>query len=50
MNKLGGKPTESELQAKQQRDQFFKKQKEEKEDKSVKEVLTLLFPNYSCLP
>ena len=40
-NKLGGKPTEEELQAKQQRDEFFKKQKEQKEDKTVKEVLTL---------
>lgn len=40
-NKLGGKPTEQELQAKQQRDEFFKKQKEQKEDKTVKEVLTL---------
>ena len=40
-NKLGGKPSEKEIQAKQQRDDFFKKQKEQKEDKSVKEVLTL---------
>lgn len=40
-NKLGGKPSEKEVQAKQQRDQFFRQQKEEKEDKSVKEVLTL---------
>ena len=40
-NKLGGKPSEEEIQAKQQRDEFFKKQKEQKEDKSVKEVLTL---------
>lgn len=40
-NKLGGKPSEDEIQAKQQRDEFFKKQKEQKEDKSVKEVLTL---------
>lgn len=40
-NKLGGMPSETEIQAKQQRDQFFRKQKEEKEDKSVKEVLTL---------
>ncbi len=40
-NKLGGKPSEKELQAKQQRDDYFKKQKEQKEDKSVKEVLTL---------
>lgn len=40
-NKLGGKPTEEQAQAKQQRDDFFKKQIEKKEDKSVKEVLTL---------
>ena len=40
-NKLGGKPSEKEIQAKQQRDEFFHKQKEQKEDKSVKEVLTL---------
>ena len=40
-NKLGGKPSEQEIQAKQQRDQFFRQQKEQKEDKSVKEVLTL---------
>lgn len=40
-NKLGGKPSESQLQAKQQRDEFFKKQKEQKEDHSVKEVLTI---------
>ena len=40
-NKLGGKPSEKEIQAKQQRDEFFQKQKEQKEDKSVKEVLTL---------
>lgn len=40
-NKLGGKPSEPDTQAKQQRDDFFKKQKEQKEDKSVKEVLTL---------
>ncbi len=45
-NKLGGKPSETEIQAKQQRDQFFKKQKEEKEDKSVKEVLTLDHVNH----
>lgn len=45
-NKLGGKPSEEEIQAKQQRDQFFKKQKEEKEDKSVKEVLTLDHVNH----
>ncbi len=45
-NKLGGKPSEQEIQAKQQRDQFFKKQKEEKEDKSVKEVLTLDHVNH----
>lgn len=40
-NKLGGKPSDSDLQAKQQRDQFFKKQKEQKEDHTVKEVLTI---------
>ena len=40
-NKLGGKPTEEEIKGKQKRDEFFKLQKEEKEDKSVKEVLTL---------
>ena len=40
-SKLGGKPSEQEIQAKQQRDEFFKKQKEQKEDKDVKEVLTL---------
>ena len=27
-NKLGGKPSEKEIQAKQQRDEFFQKQKE----------------------
>lgn len=40
-SKLGGKPSEAEIQGKQKRDQFFKLQKEEKEDKSVKEVLTI---------
>ncbi|MBO5477560.1 MAG: DNA translocase FtsK 4TM domain-containing protein [Clostridia bacterium] len=40
-NKLGGKPSEEEIKGKQKRDEFFKLQKEEKEDKSVKEVLTL---------
>ncbi len=45
-NKLGGKPSEAEMQAKQQRDEFFKKQKEEKEDKSIKEVLTLDHTNH----
>ena len=40
-NKLGGKPSEAEIQGKQKRDEFFKIQKEEKEDKSIKEVLTL---------
>lgn len=40
-SKLGGKPSEEEIQGKQKRDQFFKLQKEEKEDKSVKEVLTI---------
>lgn len=39
--KLGGKLTETQVQAKQQRDEFFKKQKEQKEDKDVKEVLTI---------
>lgn len=41
INKLGVKPTEEEIHAKHQRDEFFKKQKEQKEDKSVKEVLTI---------
>lgn len=40
-NKLGGKPSEAEIQGKQKRDEFFKIQREEKEDKNVKEVLTL---------
>ena len=40
-NKLGGKPSEEEELGKQKRDEFFKQQKEEKDDKSVKEVLTL---------
>ena len=40
-NKLGGKPSDSEIKKKKKRDEFFKLQKEEKEDKSVKEVLTL---------
>lgn len=40
-NKLGGKPSEADIKGKQKRDEFFKLQKEEKEDKSVKEVLTL---------
>ena len=40
-NKLGGKPTEAEIKGKQKRDEFFKLQREEKEDKSVKEVLTI---------
>lgn len=40
-NKLGGQPTEAEIKGKQKRDEFFKLQKEEKEDKSIKEVLTL---------
>ena len=39
--KLGGKLSDTEIQAKHQRDEFFKKQKETKEDKSVKEVLTI---------
>lgn len=37
----GGKLTEEQLQKKQQRDEFFKKQKEQKEDTSIKEVLTI---------
>lgn len=41
ISKLGGKPSEAELEGKQKRDEFFKLQKEQKEDKSVKEVLTL---------
>ncbi|MEG1705355.1 MAG: DNA translocase FtsK 4TM domain-containing protein [Clostridia bacterium] len=40
-NKLGVNPSEGDLKAKEQRDDFFKKQIEKKEDKSVKEVLTL---------
>lgn len=40
-SKLGGQPSEAEVKGKQKRDEFFKLQKEEKEDKSVKEVLTL---------
>lgn len=40
-SKLGGKPSEAEIKSKQKRDEFFKQQKEEKEDKSIKEVLTL---------
>ena len=40
-NKLGGKPSQKEIDSKQKRDEFFKVQKEEKEDKSIKEVLTL---------
>ena len=36
-NKLGDKPTEAD----KKRDAFFKQQREEKEDKGVKEVLTL---------
>ena len=40
-SKLGGQPSEAEIKGKQKRDEFFKQQKEEKEDKSVKEVLTL---------
>lgn len=40
-NKLGGKPSETQIQAKQQRDEFFKKQREQKEDDKVKEVLTI---------
>lgn len=40
-DKLGVKQSEEQTQAKQQRDDFFKKQIEKKEDKSVKEVLTL---------
>lgn len=40
-NKLGGKPSDAEIQGKQKRDEFFKVQREEKEDKNIKEVLTL---------
>ena len=40
-NKLGGKLSKEEMEGKQKRDEFFKMQKEEKEDKSLKEVLTL---------
>lgn len=40
LNKLT-EPTPEQEQAKQQRDDFFKKQKEQKEDKDIKEVLTL---------
>ena len=40
-NKLGGKASEEQTHAKLQRDDFFKKQIEKKEDKSIKEVLTL---------
>ena len=40
-SKLGGQPSEAEIQGKQKRDEFFKLQKEQKEDKSVKEVLTI---------
>lgn len=41
LNKLEAKPGEGQAAAKQQRDDFFKKQIEKKEDKSIKEVLTL---------
>ncbi len=41
INKLGGKQSEAEIQGKQKRDEFFKLQKEQKEDKTIKEVLTL---------
>ena len=41
LNKLGTEPNESGIKAKQSRDDFFRKQKEQKEDKDVKEVLTL---------
>lgn len=41
INKLGGKLSDAELQGKQKRDEFFKLQKEQKEDKNIKEVLTL---------
>lgn len=40
-NKLGEKPNDEQIHARQQRDDFFKKQIEKKEDKSIKEVLTL---------
>ncbi len=41
INKLGGRLSDAELQGKQKRDEFFKLQKEQKEDKNIKEVLTL---------
>ena len=40
-NKLGGKPSEQEEIGSKKRDEIFKQQKEQKDDKSVKEVLTL---------
>jgi S-DNA-T family DNA segregation ATPase FtsK/SpoIIIE len=46
ISKLGGKPSEVELEGKQKRDEFFKLQKEQKEDKSIKEVLTLDHTKY----
>lgn len=35
-NKLGGKPSEQEEIGSKKRDEFFKQQKEQKDDKSVK--------------
>lgn len=40
-NKIGGEPTKEDIESQQKRDKYFKLQKEEKEDKSLKEVLTL---------
>ena len=43
-SKLGGKPkvpTQQEIEGKRKRDEFFTEKKEQKEDKSIKEVLTL---------
>lgn len=43
-SKLGGKPkapTPQEIEGKRKRDEFFTEKKEQKEDKSIKEVLTL---------
>ncbi len=43
-SKIGGKPkapTPEEIEGKRKRDEFFTEKKEQKEDKSIKEVLTL---------
>ena len=40
-SKIGGNLSKEAEVAKQQRDEFFKKEREQKEDKSIKEVLTL---------